>query len=342
MDDWVRRAILTSGSIACAIGVGVASSASVFAGSDGVPRGGKVVASIRIPQGSGGLAVGEGAVWAMSDSASTLLRIDPKRNTVSARIKIKPNNPCPAFPQACSEAAAGQGAVWVSHPSDNTVSRIDPQANRVLATIPVGRHPDRIAVSPGPVWVANSGGPTVSSGGPTVSRIDPAANRVVATIEIGPARGCCSDFMQLTVGGGSVWVGVPNLTSVVRIDPATNAVRATIRLSVPPVGFLAADKSAVWSAGAQSGGVVTRLDPRTNRLSGTFNGAEAPIGLGLAFGSLWVADLDSKVIDRVNPHTARTVGRLRVGGYPVRIAVGFGSVWVRDDTGRVLRIRAQR
>jgi YVTN family beta-propeller protein len=338
----LRRAILAGGSIACAVGVGVVSTASVFAGSDGVPRGGKVVASIRIPQGSGGLAVGEGAVWAMSDSASTLLRIDPKRNTVSARIKVKPNNPCPAFPQACSEAAAGQGAIWVSHPSDNTVSRIDPQTNRVLATIPVGRHPDGIAVSPGAVWVANSGGPTVNSGGPSVSRIDPAANRVVATIETGPARGCCSDFMQLTVGGGSVWVGVPNLTSVVRIDPATNAVTATIRLSVQPYGFLAADKSAVWSSGGHAAGVVARLDPRTNRLSGSFNGAETPIGLGLAFGSLWVADLDSKVIDRVNPHTARTIGRLRVGGYPVRIAVGFGSVWVRDDTGRVLRIRPQR
>jgi YVTN family beta-propeller protein len=318
------------------------SSASLFAGSDGVPRGGKVVARIRIPQGSGGLAVGEGSVWAMSDSASTLLRIDPKRNTVIARIKVKPSNPCPPFPQACSEAAAGQGAIWVSHPSDNTVSRIDPQTNRVVATIPVGRHPDGIAISPGAVWVANVGGPTISSGGPSVSRIDPATNRVVATIEIGPAHACCSDYMELTVGGGSVWVGVPNLTSVVRIDPATNAVSATIRLSVQPYGFLAADNRAAWSAGAHSASVVTRLDPRTNRPSGTFNGAATPIGLALAFGSLWVADLDSKVIDRVNPHTARTSGRLPVGGYPVRLGVGFGSVWVRDDTGRVLRIRPQR
>jgi YVTN family beta-propeller protein len=336
-----RRAILAGGSIACAVGVGVVSSASVFAGSDGVPRGGKVVASIRIPRGSGGLAVGEGAVWATSNSASALLRIDPKRNTVIARIKLKPNNPCPAFPAACSEVAAGEGAVWVSHTSDNTVSRVDPQTNRVVATIPVGRHPDGIAVSPGAVWVANSGGPTVNSGGPTVSRIDPAANRVVATIETGPSRACCSDFMQLTAGGGSVWVGVPYLSSVVRIDPATNTVRATIRLSVQPYGFLAADKQAVWSAGAHSDGVVTRVNPQTNRPSGAFNGAETPIGLALAFGSLWVADLDSKVIDRVNPHTARTIGRLRVGGYPVRLAVGFGSVWVRDDTGRVLRIRPQ-
>ena len=338
----MRRAILVSGSIACAAAVGAVSSTSVLAGSDRVPSGGRVVASIRIPQGSGGLAVGDGAVWAMSDSASTLLRIDPKRNIVVARIKVKPSYPCRPFPQACSEAAAGKRAVWVSHPSDNTVSRIDPQTNRVVATIPVGRHPDGIAVSPGAVWVANSGGPTTGSGGPSVSRVDPAANRVVATIEVGSARACCSDFMELTVGAGSVWVGVPHLTSVVRIDPATNRVRATIRLTVQPFGFLAADKRAVWSAGAYSDSVVTRLDPRTNRPSGAFNGAAAPIGLALAFGSLWVADLDSKVIDRVNTHTARIIGRLPVGGYPVRLAVGFGPVWVRDDTGRVLRIRPQR
>jgi hypothetical protein len=67
-----------------------------------------------------------------------------------------------------------------------------------------------------------------------------------------------------------------------------------------------------------------------------------PIGLALGLGSLWVAELDSKVIDRVNPRTARIVGRLRVGGYPVHLGVGFGSVWARDDTGRVLRIQPER
>ncbi len=65
------------------------------------PRAGKIVARIEIPQGSGGLAVGEGAVWAMSDAVSTLLRIDPQRNAVIARIKVKPSKPCPEFPQAC-------------------------------------------------------------------------------------------------------------------------------------------------------------------------------------------------------------------------------------------------
>ena len=130
-----------------------------------------------------------------------------------------------------------------------------------------------------------------------------------------------------------------------RIDPTTNEVAATIRLSRrqsgQPCGFLAASKKAVWAAGAHCGSAVTRIDPQTNRPTGTVTGLPAPIGLGVAFGSLWVADLDAKAIERIDIRTGRIVGRLPVGGFPVRLAVGLGSVWVRDDSGRVLRIHPQ-
>jgi YVTN family beta-propeller protein len=321
--------------LACAVAV-VATAAGAPAGNGRVPRVGKVVARISIPQGSGGLAVGEGAVWTMGDAVSALLRIDPHRNAVIARTKVKPIKACAPFPSACSDVAAAEGAVWVSHWSDDTVTRIAPQTNSVIARIPVGPQPNGIAVSPGAVGVANAGGPSVS-------RIDPATNKVVATIRVGPARACCSEYIQLTVGGGSVWVAVPNLASVVRIDPATNAVKATIHLSGQPYGFLTADARTVWAAAAHAASAVWRIDPRTNRSSAGVKGPlMTPIGLALGFGSLWVADLDAKTIDRVNVRTGRIVARLRVGGYPVRLAVGFGSVWVRDDTGRVLRIRPQR
>ena len=88
----------------------------------GLPAGGKVVAAIRVghggrpPMGGGAMAVGEGAVWAMSDAAKTLSRIDPARNAVVAKIKVWP-------PEA---VAAGEGAVWLTYPFDNAVYRIDP------------------------------------------------------------------------------------------------------------------------------------------------------------------------------------------------------------------------
>ena len=88
---------------------------------------------------------------------------------------------------------------------------------------------------------------------------------------------------------------------------------------------------------------VMRLDARTNKLGAGIKGfLAAPLGLAIAYGSLWVVDLGAKIVFRVDPTTGRIVGRLPVGGDPVRIAIGFGSVWIRDDTGRVLRIKPTR
>ena len=328
---WPRPATLVIASMACAVGVATVSSAAASEHA-GQPASGKVIARIRIPGNSGILAVGSGAVWVTSDTVATLLRIDPTRDVVVARTKIPTHNPCPLLPGGCGGAAMDRNALWISRTPDSSVLRIDPRDNSVAARIAVGPQPEGVATTPGAVWVVNRGGPTVS-------RIDPVTNRVVATIRIGPARACCSDHIAIAAGGGAVWASVPNLLSIARIDPATNAVKR-IRLPEQPCAFLAADARAVWAAGGHCTRSIMRVNARTNRVNGGVKGVlVTPIGLALGFGSLWVADLDSKAIVRVNPRTARIVGRLRVGGSPVPLAIGFGSVWARDDTGRVLRIQ---
>jgi YVTN family beta-propeller protein len=294
-----------------------------------LPEGGKVVARIRVgravpPVRAGGpLAVGEGAVWAMSNSQATLMRIDPARNAVVARIKVYP-------PET---VAAGDGAVWLSNPSDDTVTRIDPSTNKVTATIHVGPTPEGIAVSPGAVWVA-------TAGGPSVSRIDPATNRVVATIPVGPKRTCCAEHMSVIASPRAVWVAVPYGNRLVRIDPATNRVVATAALDYEPCGYLAADRTGVWSA-ACGAGVVARVNARTNELTASVTEVQ-PVGLEVAFGSVWVADSGSGNVDQIDPRTGRLVARLHVSGLIVRLGAAFGSIWVNDDFGRVLRIKPQR
>jgi YVTN family beta-propeller protein len=292
-----------------------------------LPRGGTVVARIRLgrgapaPLGGGALTVGEGAVWAMSNAESTLMRIDPARNAVVARIKVPP-------PEA---AAAGDGAVWLSYPSDDMVARIDPATNSVTARIHVGPRPTGIAVSPGAVWIADAYGPSVS-------RIDPVTNRVVATIRVGPTRACCAEHMSLTASGGTLWVAVPNANEIVRIDPTTNHVVATLRLPYSPCAYVVADQSGVWSAGGGCADSVGRIDADTKTLTATVAEPHA-VGLALAFGSVWTAVIDSGNLDQIDPHTGRLIARLHLGGTPVRLGVGFGSIWVDDDNGRVLRVR---
>ncbi len=338
------RAARASAALMCGIAVAGAASASASApaASTVVGHSAKVIASIAIPEGTGGLTIGEGAVWALSWSNWTLMRIDPHRNVITARVKVKPTNPCPSAPDTCGQVAAGDGAAWVSMRTDNVVARIDPKTSKVVALIPVGKEPDGIDVSPGAVWVANHG---AAGEGPSVSRIDPSTNRVVATIPVGPATACCSDHMGVIAGAGSVWVTVPNGNAVVRLDEATNAVAATITSTKPadsPCGGVAISKSAVWVAGAHCGSVIRQIDPHTNKLAGRVNGSASPINVGLAFGSLWVTDLDARSVLRIDPRTRRIIGRLPVSGIPVLLTVGLGSIWVRDDTGAVLRIAPSR
>jgi YVTN family beta-propeller protein len=258
----------------------------------------------------------------MSDAEETLMRIDPSRNAVVARIKVPPE------PEA---AAAGDGAVWLTYPSSDAVSRIDPATNKVTATIPVGAEPAGIATLPGAVWVADLSGPSVS-------RIDPATNRVVATIRLGPLRTCCAEHMSLTVAGGKLWVAVPNGDEIVGIDPTTNHIVTRLKPPYSPCGFIAADRNDVWSAGGVCADIVGQIDIRRDKLTAKVDEPHA-VGLVLAFGSVWAAVIDSADLDRIDQNTGRLIGRLHLGGDPVRASVGFDSIWVNDDNGRVLRVR---
>jgi hypothetical protein len=114
-----------------------------------------------------------------------------------------------------------------------------------------------------------------------------------------------------------------------------------VELPYPPCAGLAADASTIWSAGGACADLVARVDIRTKTLVGKLVEAH-PIGLALAFGSLWIAVLDLGTIDQVDPRTGRLVARLPVGGKPIRLATGFGAVWVNDGDGRVLRIAPRR
>jgi hypothetical protein len=67
-----------------------------------------------------------------------------------------------------------------------------------------------------------------------------------------------------------------------------------------------------------------------------------PVGIEVAFGSVWVANEGSGNVDQIDPHSGRFVARLHIVGLPVLLGIGVRSVWVNDDFGRVLRIKPQR
>jgi len=139
-----------------------------------------------------GVAVGSGAVWAISGPEATVLRVDPRTGGVGPPIHIvaRPGDEAP-FP---IQAEVGQGSVWILNANTATVTRIDPaQGGGVAATIALGagRAPRRLAVGDGAAWIANGDG--------TLTRIDGTTN-VASTTSV--SRG----LDDVGVGPQGVWV----------------------------------------------------------------------------------------------------------------------------------------
>jgi streptogramin lyase len=187
------------------------------------PRTGKVIARIRIPGGAYGLAVGFGSVWTSGVQWQGLAKIDPRTNKVTARHAANGNDIAVGFgslwvtgdndvtrlsPHDLSveshvktrtsvhSLGVGSGSVWASSgDGGDYVYRIDPKRVGLAATIKTdaASFPDRVAFSPGAVWVGE-----FQSG--KVLDIDPKQNAIVRRLTAGDGSAV------VTVAFGSLWV----------------------------------------------------------------------------------------------------------------------------------------
>ena len=148
----------------------------------------------------------------------------------------------------------------------------------------------------------------------------------------------------LADGLGSIWVDIPNNSTIVRIDPVTDLSRqrlprqpssrhaAALRLVRMPYGWSGCDASAA----------VARIDPVTNTsvTAVALPGHGGPTLIGdMPWVSLDMGDEASGLLVRINPAT-NTIDRallpdVQFGGGGGITVVG-DSVWVQDYYHRVL------
>jgi YVTN family beta-propeller protein len=128
------------------------------------------------------LAAGEGGFWSGADS---LQRFDLKRSNVPVDEVHLPN--------ASAAVAVGGGSVWVCTKLGYLV-RIDPLTNQADPPIPIGHQPNGIAVGLGSVWV--------TSADDVILQAFLRAPGVAGTIPMG------GTITGIAVGEGSVWVTV--------------------------------------------------------------------------------------------------------------------------------------
>lgn len=282
-----------------------------------------------------GMAASDDAVWIYEAPLGVALRVDPRTNTVVARVTVGRSD--------FGLVALGDNAVWVSGasygatsggPQTAKVFHIDPRTNSVVGVVDF---PDSriigVAVAPGAVWVTNYDTDRVSV-------IDPRTNKVVARLPT------YSGPFGASYGAGSVWVcnyhgGQYGLT---RWDPETRQPIAQIDVGDAQgleCGGVVALPNAVWvalgdtSAGQSS---LERIDPATNRVVGLIAEPGAQTYDFAADGhGVWTW-FPTTGLYRADPVTNQYVGALPSSG-AAGVAVGAGSVWLaHPQSGELLRI----
>ncbi len=150
------------------------------------------------------VVAGAGSVWAPSDDAGMIARIDPATNTVIASVKVDPGTTYLAF---------GEGALWAVSSKAQTVQKIDPATNRVVGKTMLGKQPAFLAAGEGGVWVQEQGDGTLA-------RVDPRTVKVTGRAKVGADW----QYGDIDTGGGKVWLRTTADQVVVVVDPKSMAI----------------------------------------------------------------------------------------------------------------------
>jgi virginiamycin B lyase len=222
-----------------------------------------------------------------------------------------------------------------------TVGR--PTVTRPAASLSVGRpleaHEAAIDVvsAYGSLWISQPD---------RVARLDPADGSVIARVRV-PGE---SDFRNLAVGAGSIWVDDTGTETVTRIDPATNRVVASISMrgsEFVPDGIAFLDGK-LWVArpvpNDTTRGDIVAIDPATNR---TARHGTIPRTFDVLAGpdALWYVSDGANQLLRLDPKTLQTTVVRRDATR--LLAIIDGRIWLEivqgvtargvieiDDTGR--------
>lgn len=271
---------------------------------------------------------GAGAVWATTPRL--LVRIDPTRNSVIARIRL---------PAIASAAALAGRYIWVLtnpiHTSPNSAApgllwSVDTATNRVVGK-PIPLSPmaqGEIAVAAGSLWVTNDNHGRFGR----LYRIDPQTRRLLSAVHIP------NDPSSLVVGNGSLWVGESDDGKVVRVNPSTGTIEGKPIAVGGALLTLAASRGKVWVANGYSGSLVT-ISALTARVV-TKRPLAGVSGIAAARGTVWTTFSRKGELAAFDAASGRrTLAPLRIRGGADGVKANSSSVWVIGALG-ITRIHA--
>lgn len=284
-----------------------------------------IIQKIQIGGDPDWLSMGFGSVWVSVPRNNEIVRIDPVKNVIQARVALKEDK------EPCYGIGIGLDQVWVLNCKSQTLTRINPRSNRVDLRIPVSIDPageGGIAVSRTGVWfVSNQDGHSS-----TLTQVSARTGHTVRKIAVG------KDSAVVKLGWGSVWIISSGEGKVYRVNPALGKVTAKIPVHAGP-RFATVGAGSLWVM-SQSDGSISRINPLTNKVSALIQAQVPGAGGEIAHGGgfIW-ATMNGTPVIRIDPRHNRVLAEY--GNYKNADAIrfGFGSVWVSDHgKGELWRI----
>jgi streptogramin lyase len=269
----------------------------------------QVVARIQTGASPGGAVAAFGAVWVSNDGAGTLVRIDPRTNRVTRRIRLRPG---------VFSLTRGFGALWTINYRRHTLTRVDPVSGRTRS-VRIGGEPGDVEAAFGRVWVS------VWTTGRLLA-VDPQSMRVVKRIRVGPWPA------GLRAAAGAVWVGFGRrATAVVRVDPSAAEI-SRIPVGVESPRLFAAGTRGLWvQAGDHE---LVRLDPSSREVTARLSfGGTLGEGALAPDGTIWMPDKERNVVYRVDPDKTAVADSFAGGSGAFLALRAYGSMWVTSYAG---------
>jgi len=264
------------------------------------------------------------AVWVLSHSAATLVRIDPTTNTASTRIPLDTG-------YANGLGLAG-GRLWTFQQSVGQVIGVDPASGTIVATVTMGHDGDLFWVGDDAAWLITGG---------MLVRIDAATSKT-KTYPMDPSCEAAGG----AAGGGFVWLADSG-GGICKLDAKTGVVVAHGTGAGRGNGMTLVGGSP-WLAAGDNG--LSIIDPTGLTVatavaapaSGSFNGSTWSIGQAGGDSTIVVGNADAT--SGWLRFTGATIGRVSLTGTPgIRLFAGlpadllaggvveaFGSLWVTN------------
>jgi DNA-binding SARP family transcriptional activator/DNA-binding beta-propeller fold protein YncE len=175
------------------------------------------------------ITAGDGSVWVAS--GDTVYKVDAATQQFDRQRRY--------LGEGINDLAVHAGSIWLVT-SAQVVSELGTSDLKPRGAVDLGVIPISLAIADGSVWV---GAQNPSGSGAALFRLDELTARVRQTIPLGGSG--YPPSVEVTNGGGAIWVASYDRGEVIRIDPQSGNIVARIKVGGHPTG-IAYGAGRVW------------------------------------------------------------------------------------------------